>query len=461
MKRRIMSRNRILIIDDEKNTRDGLEKLLSFEYEIVTCEDAIIGLEQVERSHFDIVLTDLNMPKMNGIEFTQKVKQLPNAPLVIMLTAYGSVDVAVQVMKAGAYDYLTKPVNIDNLEMLIKRGLDRIALERENSLLKSKASSMSSKIISQSEVMSRLMADVEQMAPAKATVLIQGESGTGKELIAESLHELSPRKSKPFLAVHCSALNDNLLESELFGHEKGAFTGATSRKIGRIELAGAGTLFLDEIGEIAPSTQVKLLRVLESRKFERVGGTDIIECKARIVCATNRDLKHEVEIGNFRQDLFFRLSVLNIELPPLRERQADIPLLLDYYLKYFNEENGKKIARFQPEAVNLLNAYHWPGNIRELKNMVERMVVMSKGGDLSVGEIPHDIRQQILNESSYEVKTLDGNQPVQKSLKLSENEEELIRNALESCGGNVTHAANLLGISRRTLQRKMKKYQSL
>ncbi|MCK5835048.1 MAG: sigma-54-dependent Fis family transcriptional regulator, partial [Lentisphaeria bacterium] len=315
-----MSKNRILVIDDEKNTRDGLEKLLSFEYDVVTCEDALIGLKLVNKSHFDLVLTDLNMPKMNGIEFTEKVKLLPNPPLVIMLTAYGSVDVAVQVMKAGAYDYLTKPVNIDNLEMLIKRGLDRIALEGENTKLKSSAVSSSGKIISQSDEMARLMADVAQMAPAKATVLILGESGTGKELIAEALHELSPRQKNPFLAVHCAALNDNLLESELFGHEKGAFTGASIQKIGRIELAGEGTLFLDEIGEISLATQVKLLRVLENRKFERVGGTDVIESKARIVCATNRDLKKEVELGNFRQDLYFRLSVLNVELPPLRKR---------------------------------------------------------------------------------------------------------------------------------------------
>lgn len=449
-----MSKNRILVIDDEKNTRDGLEKLLSFEYDVVTCEDALIGLKLVNKSHFDLVLTDLNMPKMNGIEFTEKVKLLPNPPLVIMLTAYGSVDVAVQVMKAGAYDYLTKPVNIDNLEMLIKRGLDRIALEGENTKLKSSAVSSSGKIISQSDEMARLMADVAQMAPAKATVLILGESGTGKELIAEALHELSPRQKNPFLAVHCAALNDNLLESELFGHEKGAFTGASIQKIGRIELAGEGTLFLDEIGEISLATQVKLLRVLENRKFERVGGTDVIESKARIVCATNRDLKKEVELGNFRQDLYFRLSVLNVELPPLRKRKSDIPLLLNHYLAHFDAENGKVIEQFQPEAVTLLTAYQWPGNIRELKNMVERMVVMSMGGDLSVGEIPQEIRQHILTDSTAEISKSEN--ILSQSLKLADHEGKLIQDALEKCNGNVTHAADLLGISRRTLQRKLK-----
>ena len=453
-----MPRNKILVIDDEKNTRDGLEKLLSFEYDVVTCEDAIVGLDFLNKSHFDIVLTDLNMPKMNGIEFTKRVKLLSDAPLVIMLTAYGSVDVAVQVMKAGAYDYLTKPVNINNLEMLIKRGLDRIALERENSRLKSTSDSVSGKIISQSDEMTRLMSDVAQMAPAKATVLILGESGTGKELIAESLHELSPRKASPFLAVHCAALNDNLLESELFGHEKGSFTGANVRKVGRIELAGDGTLFLDEIGEISLATQVKLLRVLETRKFERVGGSEVIESKARIVCATNRDLKQEVELGNFRQDLYFRLSVLNVELPPLRKRLADIPLLLNYFLAHFNAENGKEIGQFQPEAVTLLTAYQWPGNIRELKNMVERMVVMSVGGDLSVGEIPHEIRQHILTDSPDEIKPKTIEQRSEKSLKISDQEEVLIKDALEKCDGNVTHASALLGISRRTLQRKMKNY---
>jgi DNA-binding NtrC family response regulator len=451
-----MSRHKILVIDDEKNTREGLQKLLSFDYDVAICEDAVVGLEMVKKDHFDLVLTDLNMPKKNGIEFTREVKKLPNSPLVIMLTAYGSVDVAVQVMKAGAYDYLTKPVNMTNLEMLIKRGLAEISSQRDAVLNSDDCEnpSISGKIVGQSEEMNRLMADVVQMAPAKATVLILGESGTGKELVAEALHELSPRKSSPFLAVHCASLNDNLLESELFGHEKGAFTGASSRKIGRIELAGEGTLFLDEIGEISPATQVKLLRVLESRKFERVGGTEVIESKARIVCATNRDLKNEVSLGNFRQDLYFRLSVLNIELPPLRRRPSDIPLLLNHYLAYFNAENGKQIEQFQPEALALLTAYQWPGNIRELKNMVERMVVMSKGGDLSVGEIPDDIRQHLLDDASpqsTEVKP-------EKTLKLSDNEEELILDALDKCRGNVTHASALLGVSRRTLQRKMKKY---
>ncbi len=453
-----MPQYKILIIDDEKNTRDGLQKLLSFEYKVETCEDALKGLDLIKKYHYDLVLTDLNMPMMNGFEFIKEVVKLDGAPLVIMLTAYGSVEVAVEAMKVGAYDYLTKPVNIDNLEMLIKRGIDSIKLIQENKLLKQQLSQSgeSNQIIGQSEDLVKILADVEQMAPAKATVLISGESGTGKELIAEALHKLSPRKHKPFITVHCASLNANLLESELFGHEKGAFTGAITKKIGRIELADEGTLFLDEIGEIDSATQVKLLRVLESRKFERVGGTQTIQSNARIVCATNRALKKEVEQGNFRQDLYFRLSVLNITLPPLRARKDDIEALLNHYLSYFNSENGKKINKFQPEALHLLKAYDWPGNVRELRNMVERMVVMSKGGDLSVGEIPNDIHQLITLHPQLAVTTED-----RKPLKLADNEEQLIDDALECCDQNITHAAKRLGISRRTLQRKIKKRKDL
>ncbi len=453
-----MPRCKILIIDDEKNTRDGLMKFLSFDYFATAVEDAIKGLELIKKEHFDIVLTDLNMPGMNGIEFTKQAKLLPDSPLVIMLTAYGSVEVAVEAMKAGAYDYLTKPVNLDNLEMLIKRGVDSLNLRKENRFLKQQIAenSDSPNVVGESPLMQKVFADVEQMAPAKATVLITGESGTGKEVVADALHRLSPRVDKPFIILHCASLNSNLLESELFGHEKGAFTGATERKIGRIEMANGGSLFLDEIGEIDHATQVKLLRVLESRKFERVGGSASIKVDTRIICATNRDLKEEVKKGNFREDLYFRLSVLNIELPPLRDRGEDVEKLLNHYLAMFKEENGKQIQGFQKESITLLKAYSWPGNVRELRNMVERMVVMSKGGFLSVGEIPTEIRSAITSTNTSS-EAVEGHSS--ETLNITDNEKHLIEDALELCGGNVTHAASKLGISRRTLQRKMKKYE--
>ncbi len=453
-----MPRFKILIIDDEKNTREGLSKFLSFDYDVTAVEDAFKGLALLKQHHYDMVLTDLNMPGMDGIEFTRQAKLMPDSPLIIMLTAYGSVEVAVEAMKAGAYDYLTKPVNLENLEMLIKRGVDSLTLKKENTILKQQLAETSgySNIIGESSQMQQVFADIQQMAPAKATVLISGESGTGKEIVAEALHSLSHRKDKPFIILHCAALNANLLESELFGHEKGAFTGAGERKIGRIEMANGGSLFLDEIGEIDQATQVKLLRVLESRKFERVGGTASIKVDTRIICATNRNLKEEVEKGNFREDLYFRLSVLNIDLPPLRSRDGDVEKLLTHYLKIFAEENCKQIPGFQPEAVNMLKAYSWPGNVRELRNMVERMVVMSKGGYLSVGEIPAEIRMAIDTGS---IKTAAAAEiPHVETLNIIDNEKHLIEEALEQCSGNVTHAAQKLGISRRTLQRKMKKY---
>ncbi len=443
IREKLLMNYKILIVDDEKASRDGLQKILQFDYDVMTTEDGLVALELIKNNQFDLVLTDVNMPQLNGIELTKEIALLEKPPVVIVLTAYGSVDVAVNAMSAGAFDYLTKPINIDSLEALIKRGLGTIEP-------KTTSPQNITSMIGKSKSLKKVVSDIAQMAQAKSTVLVTGESGTGKELVATALHELSPRSQKPFITLHCASLNENLLESELFGHEKGAFTGATSQKTGRIEMADGGSLFLDEIGEIDHRTQVKLLRVLESRRFERVGGTEAIDVDIRIICATNRDLKHEVEIGNFREDLYFRLTILNIHLPPLRERREDIIPLLKHYLKFFAKENGREGLSFQDVTLELLAAYHWPGNIRELRNLVERMVVMSRDKMISVAEIPTEIRQQ-LGDKSAEVSK-------EKSFNIEDNELELIESALEKNNHNITHTAVSLGISRRTLQRKIKKY---
>ena len=444
-------RFRILIIEDEKNTREGLEKALCLDYDVTLAEDGVKGLEILRRQNFDIALTDLRMPGIDGMEFTRQASQIANAPLIIMLTAYGSIEVAVEAMKAGAYDYLTKPINLDNLELLIKRGIEKRHLSQENKRLRDELNkAQETRMIGEAPCMQKVFDDIRQMASAKTTVLVTGESGTGKELVADSLHCFSNRKEKPFVIVHCAALNANLLESELFGHEKGAFTGATERKIGRLEKADGGTVFLDEIGEIDTATQIKLLRVLETKVFERVGGTTPIKVDVRIICATNRDLKNECTLGNFREDLYYRLSILKIHLPPLRERTKDVVLLLNHYLEHFTMENGKRISGITPDAMTLLCAYSWPGNVRELRNIVERMVVMSPGEVLSISDIPADIRQALVGVSQ---KTEDP-----ETLDVTTNERHLVEQALIKCDNNVTKAAQMLGMSRRTLHRKLKSY---
>ncbi|MDD4099446.1 MAG: sigma-54 dependent transcriptional regulator, partial [Lentisphaeria bacterium] len=333
----------ILIIDDERNTREGIKLALEDKYSILLAEDGLRGLALLKDKKVDIVLTDLRMPGLDGMDFTREVASWENHPLIIMLTAYGSVQTAVEAMKNGAYDYLTKPVNLDNLEMMIERGLETQRLRRENETLRQELGQQQGldNIIGSSKAMQDIFDTVRQIADTRTTVLLTGESGTGKEVFARAIHQLSSRAKKPFIALHCAALNENLLESELFGHEKGAFTGASERTIGRFEHADGGTLFLDEIGEITPSTQVKLLRVLDTHTFERVGGAATIKVDVRLLAATNRDLKAMVAEGTFREDLYYRLNVVNLVLPPLRERQEDIPPLLNHFLKRTTAENSK------------------------------------------------------------------------------------------------------------------------
>ena len=454
---------KILVIDDEKNTRDGLREALADDYDVLLAEDGVKGLALLDANpDVCIALTDLRMPGMDGMDFIRTVTARKNAPLIIMLTAYGSVQTAVEALKVGAYDYLSKPVDLDNLEMMLERGMKVLHDRVEKNGAAHEGGAVN--IIGSSAAMTGVLDSIRQVAATKATVLVTGESGTGKELVAQAIHKLSPRASKPFRPVHCAALSENLLESELFGHEKGAFTGANERVAGRFEMADGGTLFLDEIGEISLSVQVKLLRVLETHQFERVGGSETLTVDVRVVAATNRDLRAMVEQGTFREDLFYRLNVVNIRIPPLRERREDIPEILDFYLKKSAADNGKDVADISPEALGVLMAYDWPGNVRELRNCVERMVVFARGATLTMTDVPADIRSAVGEQ--FEAKamppkveeTAPAEPPAVIGLNVKENEKSLIIKALEECGGNRSQAALKLNISRRTLYRKLHEY---
>ncbi|MEX2607562.1 MAG: sigma-54 dependent transcriptional regulator [Kiritimatiellia bacterium] len=443
----------ILIVDDERNTREGLARALRRHYRILLAESAMAALEVLKTESPEAVLTDLRMPGMDGMTLVKRILAMDSQPVCILLTAYGNVETAVEAMKAGAYDFLTKPVNLDRLEVLLKRAINTRKLEESNLQLHQQLDSKygMEQIIGSSAVMQSVFETIRQVAPSRATVLIQGESGTGKELVAHAVHRLSSRVDNPFIAVHCAALADTLLESELFGHERGAFTGATETRKGRFELADGGTLFLDEIGEIEPATQVKLLRVLEERSFERVGGMQKIEVDTRLLAATNRDLRQMVEEGTFREDLFFRLNVVQVTLPPLRRRREDIPMLLNHYLKEFREENARDLDGFTAEAMDALTQYAWPGNIRELRNVMERMVVLSRGDKLTLRDVPPEIKEGKAPVTSTG--------PLKGATSMQEAEKKMIMQALSDNRSNRTRAAEQLGISRRTLHRKLHEFQ--
>jgi DNA-binding NtrC family response regulator len=442
----------VLIVDDERTTREGLERALQGRYHVLLADDGQKALQLLESQHVDVLLTDLKMPGIDGMTLLRRASSLASPPLGIMMTAYGSIENAVEAMQAGAYHYLTKPnINLDELELVIQRGLDGRRLQTENVTLRSQLDKKfgMENIIGASSAMQQVFEIVQQVAPSRATVLITGETGTGKELIAHALHNLSPRKNGPFVAVHAASLPSTLLESELFGHEKGAFTGAVERRIGRFEMADGGTLFLDEVGEIEPAMQVKLLRVLEERRFERVGGTKTIESDVRLVAATNKDLKKLVSEGKFRDDLFYRLSVVSVTLPPLRERREDIALLVHAFLEQCSRENSKPVREITQEALNVLMAYDWPGNVRELRNTIEQMVVLSRSERLTLRDVPAAIRGGAdLTKVSV----------VRSGMTVEQAERQLIVQALKEMAGNRTKAAQKIGVSRRTLHRKLKKY---
>ncbi|MCH2175529.1 MAG: sigma-54 dependent transcriptional regulator [Lentisphaeria bacterium] len=446
-------KEKILIIDDERNTREGLKRALKSKYDVQLADNGKMGLEMIFEGAYDLILTDLKMPGLDGMELLKRISAMEKPPTTIMLTAYGSIDTAIEAVHAGAESFLEKPVDLDKLEITINKALGTRKLSEENTQLKRDLAEQFAfeKVIGKAPNMVEVMDTVRQVAPVKTTVLLTGENGTGKEVFARALHQLSNRANKPFVAIHCAALSENLLESELFGHEKGAFTGAMERKVGRFEAADGGTVFLDEIGEIDASTQVKLLRVLESRRFERVGGSDSVQVDIRLIAATNQNLKAMVAEGTFREDLYYRLDVLNIHIPALRERREDIPLLLAHYLKEFCEENGTDQKELSADVVHILEQYSWPGNVRQLKNVVERMVVLSRNELITEKDIPVDIREEVAGSPIIR-------QNPEGGLDIESNERYLIEQALEECKGNRTNAAQKLGISRRTLHRKLHHY---
>ena len=447
----------VLIVDDEKHTREGLQQALADSYDVSVAASADEAFNLMEVQEFEVILTDLRMPGKTGLKVIDKALALPNKPAVLMMTAYGNIETAVEAMKRGAVDFLTKPVNIERLEVLIQRALKTRTLEVEVKQLHERLDEKFSfaGIVGNSPKLQAVIDRVRLVAPSRATILIEGQSGTGKELIAQAVHQVSPRSRGPFVAVHCAALSESLLESEIFGHERGAFTGAIERRVGRFESAEGGTLFLDEIGEISASTQVKLLRFLETRTIERVGGSKSLELDVRLVAATNRNLDQMVTEGKFREDLFFRLNVVRIPLPALRERPEDIPLLLAHFIKGFAEENGLPPIVIEPGALQTLQRYAWPGNIRELRNFCENIVVLHRGGRLSEFDLEPKFR------GAAPGAVVAGAGPMANPLSVEENEKHLLREALIKARGNRTRAAEFMGISRRTLHRKLAQWPEL
>jgi two-component system response regulator AtoC len=442
----------ILIVDDEKHTRDGLRSLLEDDYDVYVAEDIRGALDVLEREQVDLLLTDLRLGNENGMTLIERALKMPHPPICIMMTAYGSVDTAVEAMKRGAYDFVTKPLNLDKVEILIARALQGRKLEQENRSLRQQVDERYGleNIVGESPALHEVLDTIRQVAPSSASVLIEGESGTGKELAAHAIHNLSRRNKAKFVAVHCAALSPQLLESELFGHEKGAFTGASERRIGRFEQANGGTIFLDEIGEIDASTQVKLLRVMsEQHAFERVGGNQTLRAEVRVIAASNKNLEKLVQEGKFRDDLFFRLNVVRITMPPLRERKEDIPLLVRGFLRHFCTANDKPFLDLTTDAMNALLSYNWPGNVRELRAAIEHGVVMAAGPKITLRDLPAAVRQAAGQEVPR------GVSQASSPLDLRETERKLILQALAATNGNVTAAAKKLGISRRTLHRKI------
>jgi DNA-binding NtrC family response regulator len=441
-----MKKPRIMIVDDEHSVRTSLrEWFLEDGFDVFTAEDGIDALKKLDQGPFDLMVVDLKMPGMDGISLQRRMQEVDPGATIVILTAFASVETAVEALKLGAFDYVTKPVDPDELSHTVRRALERKQLTEENARLREKVTQLStaSPIIGRSRAMEHVMELVGTVAETDASVVIRGESGTGKELIARAIHAASPRRFFPIVAVNCGAIPETLLESELFGHEKGAFTGAHYRRKGKIELANGGTLFLDEIGEIPAKMQVDLLRVLESHRFTRLGGAQEIESDFRLVCATNRDLEALVREGKFREDLYYRIHVFAIDVPPLRERIEDIPMLVEHFIEKFCRAMGKAPRVLSDEARELLQSYDWPGNVRELENAIERAMVVGTTGKIRPEDLPLRVEP-------------DGARPRDRSLESLESEH--IERVLREEAGNVSQAARVLGIDRGTLYNKIKKY---
>ena len=457
------SNKKILVVDDEPLMRDFLvETLQRKKYLVEAVGNGSQAIEKVKTDYYDLVLTDMRMPEVTGMQVLKETKKVGLNIEVIIITAFGEVDDAVEAMKLGAYDYIQKPFNADKIEIVVDRAIEHQRLENENRTLRNDNNQLRnqlkerytfSSIVGVSDVMRKVYDTIEMIAPTKATILIHGESGTGKELVARAIHYNSDRQNKPFIKVNCAALPESLMESELFGHEKGAFTGAIRTTKGRFELAHTGTLLLDEIGELSLPLQSKLLRVLQEREFERVGNPSPLSVDVRVISTTNRDIKQEVQDGNFREDLFYRLNVVPIYLPPLRDRKEDIPLLVDHFLRKYSEENGRDITNIDDEALEKLMAPDWPGNVRELENHVERAVVLCRDSVLTE-------RHFQLEHESAEKSSAFGLEGVSPGMALREMEKRLILSTLASESNNRTKASEILGISVRTLRNKLNEYSS-
>ena len=442
---------KLLVVDDEKHIREGLQKALSLDgYEVEVAQDGKAALEKIDEEVIDLVITDLKMPRLSGEELMKDaLSRYPYLPIII-LTGHGTIENAVEAMRNGAYDFITKPLNIDKLSLIVKRALENSSLKRQNRELLDQLRKKYSfeNIIGKSAPMKKVFETIELVAPSRANVLIFGDSGTGKEMIADAIHHNSPREDKPYIKVHCAALPETLLESELFGHEKGAFTGAIARKRGRFELAHLGSLFLDEVGEIPTQTQVKLLRVIQEREFERVGGELSLKVDVRIISATNKNLKEEVENGRFREDLYYRLDVVSIHVPPLRDRRDDVPLMVHKFMEEFSKENNKEVEGITNGALQALISYKWPGNVRELRNVIESIVVLTKGNIITEQDLP----QYVLSKDEQ------SHLKVPAGLTLAEAEKRMILFTLQNTGGNKTKASEILRIGRKTLHRKLGEY---
>jgi DNA-binding NtrC family response regulator len=441
-------RPKLLVVDDEKNTRDALRRALEDNFEVFVAANVESSKNLMKSEPMDVVLTDLRLGNESGLDVLKLCQSQNLPPPCVVMTAYGSVESAVEAMRQGAYDYVTKPLDLEHAQLLLQRAVRTVQLEQENVHLKAQLerSFGLDRILGKSAEIEKVLDRVRQVADSKASVLLEGESGTGKELVARALHGLSSRKGGPFVAVHCAALSPQLLESELFGHEKGSFTGATERRIGRFEQAQGGTIFLDEIGEIDAATQVKLLRVLGERTLERVGGNRLIHVDVRLIAATHRSLDRLVQEGKFREDLYFRIRVVQIQIPPLRDRPEDIPILAESFRKEYSLENGKGDLSFAPTSIKLFMDYRWPGNVRELRTAVEHGVVLAKGRTIEPEDLPNSVRR--------------GSEGIQSrvepsSLRLDQIQKNLIDAAMDKSGKNISKAAQALGISRRTLHRKL------
>jgi len=453
-----MASERILVIDDEGRNREFLKEFLDVEgFDVETAKDGQEGIEVLEKMDFDLVLTDLKMPRADGLAVLEGLRRINPQTVAIVFTGFGSIDTAVKAVKLGAYDYITKPLKIEEISLVIHRALEHRKLSLENEMLRRqlKRKYKFDNIVGDSEGMQQVFRLVEKIANTDSTVLVYGESGTGKELIARAIHFNSDRRERPLIPVNCGAIPEELLESELFGHEQGAFTGATRTRIGRFELGNGGTIFLDEIGDMSPALQVKILRVLQEHEFERVGGMKTIKVDIRVIAATNKDLEKNVADGKFREDLFYRLNVIPIQLPPLRDRPADTPLLVNHFLQMYNTKNGHNITGVSPEAMELLSSYEWPGNVRELENMIERIVILKGDGLIE----PGDLSEKILaaDSGTLHPRVRIPENGISFNTAVTEFERELILQALNRTNWVKNKAAKLLNLNRTTLVEKMKK----